>query len=150
MNYRSVMLLLMGGVGLILAPAAAADGPQTSSATPSSWSRVANPAGAAPADPVARRGREVFHARCQACHGPIPQNSKPALFNLPAMPGTWALQAKYRGTIPALLEERTDLTPEFVSYVVRRGAGFMPFFRPTEISDDDLKALSAWLTRKPG
>ena len=63
------------------------------------------------------------------------------------MPGTQALQARYRGTKPAALEQRTDLTREFVTVVVRRGLGAMPFFRPTELSDDDLDALVAYLTR---
>jgi (+)-pinoresinol hydroxylase len=49
----------------------------------------------------------------------------------------------------ALLEERTDLTPEAVAAFVRHGGGgFMPAFRPTEVSDEDLKALGAYLARK--
>jgi hypothetical protein len=48
-----------------------------------------------------------------------------------------------------LLEERRDLTPELVALFVRRGGGgAMPSFRPTEVSNDDLKALGAYLARK--
>ncbi len=62
------------------------------------------------------------------------------------MPGTQALQARYRGAKPAALEQRTDLTPEFVEAIVRNGLGAMPFLRPTELSDDDLAALGAYLS----
>ena len=48
----------------------------------------------------------------------------------------------------AELELGTDLTPEFVALFVRKGAGIMPPFRPTELSGDDLKALGAYLARK--
>jgi hypothetical protein len=58
------------------------------------------------------------------------------------------LQIKYRGTdISPVLEERTDLVPEFVKVIVRQGISFMPQFRKTEISDADLEALAAYLTR---
>lgn len=95
-----------------------------------------------------RRGEAVFQARCQACHGNYPKDRETGgLLNLPPMPGTRALEAKYQGKLPALLEERTDLTPEVVSVFVRQGTGSMPFFRPTEVSDEDLKALGAYLSR---
>jgi hypothetical protein len=64
------------------------------------------------------------------------------------MAGTQALEAKYKGSKPALLEERTDLTPELVRFYVRHGSGVMPFFRKTEVSDADLDALAAYLSRK--
>lgn len=32
-----------------------------------------------------------------------------------------------------------------IAQFVRRGQGAMPAFRPTEISDDELKALGAWI-----
>jgi len=65
------------------------------------------------------------------------------------MPGTAALAVKYKSAKPAELERRTDLTPEFVSTFVRKGVGIMPPFRPTELSNDDLKALGAYLARNP-
>ena len=64
------------------------------------------------------------------------------------MPGTAALALKYKSAKPAELELRTDLTPEFVALFVRKGAGIMPPFRPTELSGEDLKALGAYLARK--
>jgi (+)-pinoresinol hydroxylase len=93
------------------------------------------------------RGREVFHERCFACHGPIPQNTIGPPY-LPLMPGTQALKARYNGAKPAVLEQRTDLTAEFVNAIVRSGLNSMPFFRPTELSGEDLAALDAYLTRK--
>ena len=65
------------------------------------------------------------------------------------MPGTFALELRYKGKKPALLEERTDLTAEAVAAFVRHGGGgFMPPFRPTEVSNEDLEALGAYLARK--
>ena len=132
----------LGGAWAFAAEPAASAVPGTSA-----WSRVAPPDAPEVTDPLQSRGREVFWARCQACHGKLLPPSKPVLFNLPAMPGTVALQAKHQGAVPAELEARTDLTPEFIAYVVRQGSGHMPFFRPTELSHEDLKALQAWLCR---
>lgn len=84
-----------------------------------------------------QRGRAVFTAWCASCHGPNDQS-----------PGTTALQAKYKGQKPAALEQRDDLPPEFVGYFVRNGISIMPFFRKTEISDADLKDLTAYLAEK--
>jgi mono/diheme cytochrome c family protein len=88
-------------------------------------------------------GKQVYDYWCLPCHGPglgLPG------FN--ALPGTQQLQIKYRDTsISPLLEERTDLVPEFVKVIVRQGVSFMPQFRKTEISDAQLDALAAYLTR---
>jgi mono/diheme cytochrome c family protein len=88
-------------------------------------------------------GRQVYEYWCGTCHG--------AGLGLPgfgALPGTQQLQIKYRGTaVSPLLEERTDLVPELVKVIVRQGVSFMPQFRKTEISDTDLEALTAYLTR---
>jgi mono/diheme cytochrome c family protein len=97
-------------------------------------------------DPLERRGEAVFHQRCAACHAPVPEEIFGPGF-LPPMPGTQALAARYRGALPAALAERTDLTREFVSSVVRNGLPAMPFFRPTEVSAEDLEAVAAYLTR---
>ena len=97
-------------------------------------------------DPLLQRGQEVFQARCRICHGAIPKVVVPG--GIPPMPGTQALQARYKGAKPALLEQRTDLTPEFVRAIVRNGINSMPFFRPTEVTDSDLAALGAYLSRK--
>lgn len=54
---------------------------------------------------------------------------------------------KARGQNPAVLEERTDLTAPAIKMFVRHGVLFMPTFRKTEISDADLDAIAAYLTR---
>ena len=101
---------------------------------------------AQPPDPRAaeiEQGRHVYEYWCATCHGP-----GLGLPGFGALPGTHQLGLKYRDTdIPAVLDERTDLVPEFIKVVVRQGASFMPQFRKTEISDAELDALAAYLTR---
>ena len=100
-------------------------------------------AGAAPALAAdAAHGHAVFQKWCWPCHGPGEGNN-----GVPMKPGTYALSAKYKGTPSPLLEERTDLQPDFIKVVVRNGITIMPFSRKTEISDRDLDDLVAWLTR---
>lgn len=84
------------------------------------------------------KGHQVFQKWCAPCHAPGRKE----------YPGTVALYAKYHGKKPAALEQRTDLTGEMITYYVRHGVTVMPFFRKTEVSDQDLKALIAYLTRK--
>ena len=83
------------------------------------------------------RGRAVYDYWCRTCHGEGDQ-----------YPGTVALGVKYRGQVPAVLENRTDLVPGFVEALVRTGISVMPFFRKTEISDQDLDALALYLTAR--
>ena len=85
------------------------------------------------------RGEAVYEYWCNTCHGPEMLK-----------PGTAALEIKYRGELPAALTERTDMVPEFVELMVREGISMMPFFRPTEISDADLDAVTAYLTQNFG
>lgn len=82
----------------------------------------------------AAAGKAVFDKWCMPCHGAGP-----------GMPGTAALEALYKGTKPALLEERTDLVPQLTKTFVRTGVSVMPTFRKTEISDLELDALAAYL-----
>jgi mono/diheme cytochrome c family protein len=88
-------------------------------------------------------GKAVYDYWCLPCHGP-----GLGLPGFDGLPGTQQLRIKYRDTnISPLLEERTDLVPEFVKTIVRQGVSFMPQFRKTEISDADLEALAAYLAR---
>ena len=120
------------------------------SSAQTAWKTSTLKADASLKDPLVRRGKEVFDARCRACHGAYPQNKGAGNNGLAMLaPGTFALELRYKGTKPALLEERTDLTAEAVAAFVRHGGGgFMPPFRPTEVSDEDLKAVGAYLSRK--
>ena len=84
---------------------------------------------------MAESGKQVFDQWCASCHAPGNRT-----------PGTASLQAKYAGSKPAELEQRTDLNPEIIRYFVRNGVLVMPPFRKTEISDADLAALASYLS----
>ncbi|WP_428102130.1 c-type cytochrome [Candidatus Rariloculus sp.] len=88
---------------------------------------------------LVERGEAVYQYWCNSCHGPEMLK-----------PGTAALAIKYQGALPAALTERTDMVPAFVELMVREGVSMMPFFRPTEVSDADLDALTAYLTNNSG
>ena len=95
---------------------------------------------AAPAfsqDDAVQKGQQVYRKWCSPCHA--------AGAN---MPGTAALQFQYKGSKPAVLEERTDLTSAMVKGFVRNGVYVMQRFRKTEISDAELDAVAAYLTRR--
>ena len=99
------------------------------------WSRTT--AGTEDAGSVVERGAAVFNNWCSACHSRGTANA----------PGTTSLQHKYQGSVPAALEDRTDLTVDLIELFVREGVATMPFFRKTEINDEDVAALAAYLTR---
>jgi mono/diheme cytochrome c family protein len=73
---------------------------------------------------------------CSPCHAPGPGH-----------PGTQSLEIKYKDTLPAVLEERTDLTAEVVKTMVRQGVLMMAPFRKTEVSDAELDAIAAYLAK---
>ena len=83
----------------------------------------------------ANRGREVYQKWCTPCHG-----------TGLGRPGTAAAAA--HGIQPAVLEQRTNLTPKTIESAVRKGIDIMPRFRKTEISNADLAAIEAYLVRK--
>lgn len=134
----------LGVAGLLAAGIAGAD---PAASEDSAWALEPHEPDPALTDPEVRRGHEVFHQRCAACHAGIPGETFGPPF-LPPMAGTQALRTRYEGTVPAVLDERTNLTPELIETVVRDGLRSMPFFRPTELSDEDLAALIAYLTRE--
>jgi mono/diheme cytochrome c family protein len=119
---------LVGGLLLVGAPAWAA-GPAIS------WKLFADSASAQSAQ--AQIGKVDFLNACAVCHAAQPDR-----------PGTLSLQFKYAGRLPAALEQRTDLTPEMVTYYVRHGIAMMPSFRKTELSDAQVAAIAAYLGRK--
>ena len=89
------------------------------------------------------QGKQIYDYWCATCHG-----SDLGLPGFDGLPGTQQLRIKYRDTdISPLLEDRTDLVPEFIKVIVRQGVSFMPHFRKTEISDAELEAITAFLTR---
>ena len=80
-----------------------------------------------------QQGQELFRNNCFYCHSE-------------KVWGTLSLE-KRRPAGDALLEKRTDLVPEFVKSVVRKGLGSMPAYRRTELTDADVDAIIAYLTR---
>lgn len=80
------------------------------------------------------QGRAEFQNACAICHGAGPDR-----------PGTSSLQFKYGGRLPALLEQRTDLSPEQVKFYIRHGIAMMPAFRKTELSDAQADAIANYI-----
>ncbi len=119
-------------LGLVMAGAQAA--------APAGVPAAESPANAAaPSAPVsaAAHGEQVYARWCVHCHAAGRGN-----------PGTESLQAKYRGAVPAVLLERTDLTREAIAQFVRQGILSMPPFRKTEITDAELDALATYMTQR--
>lgn len=79
-------------------------------------------------------GKAVFDKWCTPCHGAGP-----------GKPGTMVLEQRYGDSLPALLEERTDMTEEYLQTFVRQGIGVMPQFRKTEITDTELTQMIEYL-----
>jgi mono/diheme cytochrome c family protein len=79
-------------------------------------------------------GKAVYDKWCTPCHGAGP-----------GKPGTMVLGQRYGSSLPALLEERTDLTADYLTTFVRQGVGVMPQFRKTEITDTELAAMIDYL-----
>jgi len=130
---RRLALLALVAVGVASSSGVLAQEPPFPIAA---WSRTA--AGVEDRGQPAERGAAVFNNWCSACHSRGPMNA----------PGTTSLQNKYQGSVPAALEDRKDLTVELVKLFVRNGVATMPQFRKTEVSDADLEALTAYLTRR--
>jgi mono/diheme cytochrome c family protein len=97
-------------------------------------------------------GKRVFDVYCKGCHEPI-SNVKTG--EPPA--GTYVLQQRYKDKIPAALEDREGMTPEFIKHSVRHGVNtpkapgsvgiHMPPIRKTEVSDEELDDIVAYLTK---
>ncbi|MAW79050.1 MAG: p-cresol methylhydroxylase [Parvularcula sp.] len=92
---------------------------------------------AAPDDPArpALTGKQIFDAQCVHCHGAADDR-----------PGTFQLAAT-RGEGYAVLEQREDLTSDYVKYIVRHGLNAMPTFKPTVITDEELDRLADYLAK---
>ena len=78
-------------------------------------------------------GKVVYEKWCDGCH-----------MNSPFAPGTIQLRS-LRGNDLALLENRRDLSADYIRHIVRKGRNGMPLFRRTEISADQLDGLLEYL-----
>jgi mono/diheme cytochrome c family protein len=81
-------------------------------------------------------GKQLFDRHCAECHAPGHGH-----------PGTQRL-AWSRGEAAAVLEQRKDLSADYIKAIVRRGLYEMPPFRPSELSERELSQLSAYLARR--
>ncbi len=75
-------------------------------------------------------GEALYLEKCAMCHDPVGM-------------GTGLLA---RRVDQALLEERTDLTPDFVVQAARLGIGNMPAISRGEVSDDELDQIADYLS----
>jgi mono/diheme cytochrome c family protein len=91
-----------------------------------------------------QRGMIKFQHTCAPCHGAGPGNDGRA-----ALPGTAALQLKYKGALPALLEARTDLSFDVLKGYLRHGSWSMPPFRKTELTDAEIQDIASYLATSP-
>jgi mono/diheme cytochrome c family protein len=92
-------------------------------------------AAGAQAQQKAPPGQQLFERYCAECHA--------AGFG---HPGTQRLGLS-KGPDYAVLEQRTDLSADYVRAVVRGGLIEMPPFRPTEIADRELTQLASYLSK---
>ena len=93
-----------------------------------------------------QRGNAKFQHSCAPCHGAGVGDDGHAM-----LPGTDALRIKYKGAVPAvpaLLEERTDLTAPVLKVFLRNGSFSMPPFRPTELMDAEIADIAAYIADK--
>lgn len=83
-------------------------------------------------------GLAVYTKWCAPCHDPGIMH-----------PGTHALMVKYPtgSRASGVIVQWTDLPADYVAFMVRHGMSVMPPFRKTEITDSELAALSAYLSR---
>ncbi|MDB5662642.1 MAG: hypothetical protein JWN59_980 [Sphingomonas bacterium] len=93
---------------------------------------IGNKAHAAKAGPA--DGRSLFHEKCAMCHGPVGM-------------GTGLLARRMDPAI-AELEKRDDLTPDYIQAAVRGGIGNMPWMARGEVSDPQLAAIAAYLSKQ--
>ena len=91
------------------------------------------------------RGRAKFEHTCAPCHADGIGDDGRAM-----LPGTDALRIKYQGSLPALIEKRTDLNADAIRTFVRRGTWSMPPFRPTEVTERDIQDIAAYLRQTSG
>ena len=78
-------------------------------------------------------GAETFRLECAMCHRGF---------------STGVIMLERRlGKDSAILEQRTDLTADYIRAVVRNGLVNMPPFSKVELTDEELDEIAAFLTR---
>jgi (+)-pinoresinol hydroxylase len=84
--------------------------------------------------PQQQQGKRLYDHICVYCHSP----------------GVWGTNrlSKRMDKEHAVLENRTDLAAGAIETIVRTGVGSMPPLRKSELSDADVSAIAAYLTRQ--
>src|SRR5690348_1386276 len=81
-----------------------------------------------------QQGKRLYNHICVYCHSP----------------GVWGTNrlSKRMDKEHAVLENRTDLSAGSIQTIVRTGIGSMPPLRKSELTDADVAAIAAYLTRQ--
>ena len=84
--------------------------------------------------PQQQQGKRLYNHICVYCHSP----------------GVWGTNrlSKRMDKEHAVLENRTDLSAGAIQTIVRTGIGSMPPLRKSELTDADVAAIAAYLTRQ--
>jgi len=84
--------------------------------------------------PQQQQGKRLYNHICVYCHSA----------------GVWGTNrlSKRMDKEHAILENRTDLSAGAIQTIVRTGIGSMPPLRKTELTDADVSAIAAYLTRQ--
>ena len=83
--------------------------------------------------PKQQEGKQLFGATCIYCHNPRGY-------------ATERLKAR-NGEDRSVLAQRTDLDAAYIRTVVRNGLISMPAYTPTDLSEAQIQAIAAYLTR---
>jgi len=81
------------------------------------------------------RGQALYQHYCADCHAAGEGH-----------PGTMRLAVR-TDAAHAVLSERRDLPPAYIATIARKGLQMMPPFRPTELSDEELSHLAAFVAQ---
>jgi mono/diheme cytochrome c family protein len=95
---------------------------------------AASPSAPAPASAANLDGKALYKERCGMCHQTIGM-------------GVALLSRRPGDASKGLLEERTDLTADFVRTAVRSGLVNMPRIARAEVSDVELAAIATYLAK---
>lgn len=84
--------------------------------------------------PRQQQGKALFEATCAYCHN-----------------ARGFATERLRTRLPedrTVLTERTDLDPTYIRTIVRNGLASMPAYTPTDLNEEQIRAIGEYLTRK--
>jgi len=83
--------------------------------------------------PQQQQGKALFDATCNYCHN-----------------ARGFATERLRTRLPedrSVLTERTDLDPNYIRTIVRNGLASMPAYTPTDLNEEQIRAIAAYLAR---